>query len=130
MNDLIIRWETAPDIETQLAELVNACNFNHIKLDRIICYRSYRSKARARARIWGLSRIWQQALQKPSFYIIEVISEKFDVLDESQKKKVLIHELLHIPKTFSGALVAHRGRFHRINSQTVEKYFARYKKKC
>jgi predicted metallopeptidase len=45
-------------------------------------------------------------------YIIEVISEKFDRLGETEKNKVLLHEIVHIPKNFSGSLMPHirRGR--------------------
>lgn len=41
------------------------------------------------------------------FYLIEVISEKFDRLPESEKTKTIIHELMHIPKTFGGGFIHH-----------------------
>ena len=40
-------------------------------------------------------------------YIIEVISGYFDKLSQSDQDKVLLHEIRHIPKNFSGALVPH-----------------------
>lgn len=81
------------------------------------------STSRAIARIWSLPRPWQLALKIQPQYIIEVIAERFDKLKESDQNRTLIHELMHIPKTFSGALVSHRGRYHRINNQTVEKLY-------
>lgn len=81
------------------------------------------STGRAIARIWSLPRPWQMALSVQPQYIIEVIAERFDRLSPEEKDHTLIHELMHIPKSFSGALVSHRGRYHRINHRTVqEKY--------
>ena len=54
-------------------------------------------------------------------YIIEVNAKKFDKLSERDQLKTLVHELMHIPKTFSGALLSHHGPYHRINDREVEK---------
>lgn len=121
-----IGWIPAPDIHTLLSELVPVLEMEHVDLKRIKTFRSTGSKAYARARIWAFPRIWQQALNLPPHYVIEVISEKFDHLSDDDKKRVLIHELMHIPKNFSGSLVSHRGRFHAINHRTVEKKFNDY----
>lgn len=111
-----------------LSELVPVLEMDYINLERIKTFRSTGSKAYARARIWAFPRIWQQALELPPHYVIEVISEKFDYLGDDDKKRVLIHELMHIPKNFSGALVSHRGRYHAINHRTVERRFEEYLK--
>lgn len=123
-----IEWRGAPDVFNKLEKLVTRLGLNHIILERIKVFRSFGSVSSSRARIWAFPRIWQKALNLPPHYIIEVLSEKFDCLSEDDKKRVLIHELLHIPKNFSGSLVSHRGRFHRINHRTVEKLFNVYKK--
>lgn len=124
-----VKWVFAPDIAASLEEIVDGLELSHIPFPQIKVFRSFNSKAYARARIWSFPRIWQQALNLPAYYIIEVISEKFDYLSVDDKKRVLIHELMHIPKNFSGSLVSHRGRYHSINSRTVEKLFNVYNQK-
>ena len=117
-------WESASDIKKKVGLLVKKLGISHIDPKRIICFRSFGSKSRARARIWSLPRIWQLALKVKPAYCIEILSEKFDKLSEDDKTKVLIHELLHIPKTFSGALLPHRGRGRiRIDMRVVNKLF-------
>lgn len=98
-------WEFAPDIEKEIRSLLRKFSFPHVEPERIFCFRSFGSKSRARARIWSLPRIWQKALRITPAYCLEVLAEKFDKLDEEQQRQTLIHELLHIPKNFSGSLV-------------------------
>lgn len=100
-----------------------AKRFPHVNPSLIICFRSYGSSSRAIARIWSLPRIWQIGLNLKPHYCIEVISERFDKLPLEEKQRTLIHELMHIPKTFSGALVPHRTRYKRIDRRSVEKIF-------
>jgi len=95
---------------------------------RITCFRSYGSKSRAVARIWALPSIWQSALSVPPQYLIEVVSEKYDKLDETEKTKVLIHELLHIPNKFSGGLVPHRCFGKRIDRRRVDEIYRKFLK--
>ncbi|MCX8197727.1 MAG: putative metallopeptidase [Candidatus Micrarchaeota archaeon] len=117
--------EMAPDVERKITDIVSALSYGHINEFRIFCMRSYNTKANAYARIWNLPKIWQKALGVGAFYIIEVVSQHYDKLPESEKEKVLIHELLHIPKTFSGALRPHGGRV-RIDERAVEKLHKAY----
>ncbi len=105
-----VEWVRAPDIDKKVKNLIQDLHLDWIEKGRIFCLRSKNSRARAYARIWGLSRIWQQVLGINSAYIIEVISEKFDKLSEKEKKKILLHELAHVPKNFSGSLVPHYKR--------------------
>jgi len=112
----------APDIASELKRIIVGLGFGHLKAEKIIAFRSFGSKSRAVARVWSLPRIWQMALQKEAHYCLEVVSERFDKLGTIEKEKVLIHELLHIPKNFSGALLPHRHRGRRIDRKTVERW--------
>lgn len=122
-----MKWEAAADIAREIKSLVKGLELEHVKPDQIVCFRSFGSSSRARARIWSLPQVWQLALKIKPHYVIEVLSEKFDHLSNDDKIRVLIHELLHIPKTFSGSLVPHRGRYHRIDHRRVETLFKQYK---
>jgi len=116
-----MNYKIAPEIKRTVRLLVKQLDFSHIKVNNIHCIRSFDAKTRAYARIWGMSRLFHEVAGLETHYIIEVISLRFDKLNEREKIKTLIHELMHIPKTFSGALLAHRGRYHRINDWEVEK---------
>lgn len=116
----------APDIQKRISFLVEELDLKHIKAKNIICFRSSGSVARARARIWSMPTIWQLALSIEPHYCIEVISEKFDNQSLDDQERILIHELMHIPKSFSGALAPHRNHKHRTfrhYHDTVEHYF-------
>lgn len=82
--------------------------------------RSFGSSSKAIARIWGLPRVWQIVLDLKPQYVVEIISEKFDKMSVDQQNRVLIHELAHIPKTFSGALIPHTRNF----KKRLAKYFS------
>jgi predicted metallopeptidase len=120
--------EMAPDVERQVSEIVDALSYGHVNEFRIICMRSRNATARAYARIWNLPDIWQKALSVGTFYIIEVLAQHYDPLPDEEKEKVIIHELLHIPKTFSGALRPHGGKV-KINSRTVGQLHKMYKER-
>jgi len=125
-------FNLAPDIQKRIKEIIKKLELPHITPDMakyIVCFRSHGSRSRARARIWSLPNIWQKALKVIAHYCIEVLSEKFDYLSKTNQTKILIHELMHIPKNFSGALLPHRGRGRVvINGRTVNKLFKKYKK--
>ncbi len=107
-------WELAPDLQRKVGQLVSTLKLSYIKTKQIVVFRSYGSKSRARARIWSLPRIWQQALKVEPHYCLEVISERFDKLKPTDQRKILIHELSHIPKNFSGSLLPH-GRMRKLS---------------
>jgi predicted metallopeptidase len=121
----MIKYQHADDIREKIQELVQKLDFNHIDLEKLVCVRSEGSSSRYTiARCHALSRIWQKALKTKAHYIIEVISERFDQLDEEERVKTLIHELLHIPNSFGGGFRHHRPY---VNKRNVEKMYEKYK---
>lgn len=95
-------------ITQRAKKLVQQCNLYYIDKKRVFCVESSGSKSRAYARIWGLPRLWQETLDVAPAYIIEV-THRFAKLPLQEQDRVLLHELAHIPKNFSGALVGHNG---------------------
>ena len=113
------RYERAPDVLELVSDIIDKLDFSHIQKSRVYCYRSYGSKARnVIARIHALPRIWQQALSEPAYYAVEVLAEQYDPLPIGEKEKTLIHELLHIPRSFGGGFRYHKNWVtrHRVES--------------
>jgi len=107
---LTLEYIEALDLKTLVDEITDCLDLFHIVPQFVYCYRSKGSKSKHTiARIHGLRKIWQEALRRPPTYVIEVISERFDKLSDAEKEKTLIHELLHIPKGFSGGFRPHKG---------------------
>ena len=116
---MALEYVEAPDVKRSVDEIVECLDLFHVVPQFVFCYRSKGSKSKHTvARIHGLGKIWQEALLRPPAYVIEVISERYDSLSEEDKEKTLIHELLHIPKGFSGGFRPHKGY---INRKRVEK---------
>lgn len=105
-----IVWQEDKKLKELLNKTIKEAGVTWVNTSRVFTYRSENAKTRAYARIWGLSRIWQMALKVEPAYILEIISEKYDRLSDREKSKVLLHEVAHIPKNFSGALVPHTKR--------------------
>ena len=121
-----MEWTQAIDIKKELADIIKTLGLSHIKPARIFCYRSSGSVSHSYARIWSFPKIFQEALDIEPAYVIEALSKHYDRLNSDQQKQVLIHDLLHIPKNFSGALLSHRSNGRRLDS-TARKLFAEYK---
>ena len=102
----MIKYQLALDIQEIVNELIVL--FPHIKLDSLVCIRSFGSSSkRTIARCYALGKAMQLALNRGGFYVIEVISKKFDKLSNEEKIKTIIHELMHIPKSFGGGFRHH-----------------------
>lgn len=123
-----LEWHGDQDLQEKLQEVILNIGFDHVKPERVFCYKTFNSKARAYARIWAFPKIFQEVLKVEPAYVIEVLSEKFDKLSDENKTKVIIHELLHIPKNFSGSLLPHKYGGKRIDHE-VEKLFKLMKSK-
>lgn len=123
-----MEWEEAEDIKKDIEEITSILDFSYIDCKQIFCFRTRGSKSRSYARIWSFPKIFQKALNVKPAYVIEVLSQYFDKLNHDEKKKVLIHELLHIPKNFSGALVPHQTSSGRRISILTNRLFKEYKK--
>jgi predicted metallopeptidase len=116
----LIRYFRSEDIEKRAEDIVKKLQLSHIDPNRVMCIRSRGSRSRRTlARCHVLSRAMQTALNLPPSYVIEIISERFDVLDKEEQTKVLIHELMHIPKSFGGGFRHH----NYVNRRVVEKMY-------
>lgn len=122
-------WEEAPEIKEYLSHILQTIDLPHIDLNKITTYRTYGSSSRSYARIWSFPKIFQHALGIEPHYVIEVLSKYFDKLNKDEQIKVLIHELLHIPKNFSGALLPHRTRSRHLDI-LANQLFKEYKMKA
>ncbi|MEX0932935.1 MAG: putative metallopeptidase [Candidatus Pacearchaeota archaeon] len=102
-----MKYEHAPDLQ-KVAEEISVLVFPHVILERVKCFRSYGSSSKYTiARCHALGKLMQKALGVKAHYAIEFIHENFDKLDEKEKIKTIIHELMHIPKTFGGGFKHH-----------------------
>ena len=123
----MIEYYPAPDIKERVGHIINILRFDHVRPESVYCVRSRGSKAaRTIARIHGLSRIWQDAMETEPKYIIEIIAERFDVLSKENQERTLIHEVLHIPHGFKGGFRHHKDY---VNAEIVETWYKRYQQK-
>ncbi len=126
MRNSKLTWQEAKDIKKDIKDIALRLKMLNIDISRIFCFRTQGSKSRSYARIWSMPKIFQRALKIEPAYVIEVLAKHYDKLNDSEKKKVLIHELLHIPQNFSGALLPHRSRGRHLGKM-VNKLFELYK---
>jgi len=120
-----LEWEDADDVKKDILEILSVIDMPYIITSRVFCYRTTGSKVRAYARTWMMPKIFQRALNIEPAYVIEVLAKHYDRLDEKAQKGVLIHELLHIPKNFSGALSPHKTRSRNLH-KTAEALLKEY----
>jgi len=120
-----IKYESAEDILARLYDIAKKIGMEHVKFSGVYAVRSHGSGSRRTiARCHALSKIWQKCLNINAVYIIEVLTERFDRMSREEQDKVLIHELMHIPKSFGGGFIHH----NIVNDRNVEKLYKTYLK--
>lgn len=120
-----MHYEFAPDLQAK-AEEISRIMFPHVKLDKIKCFRSKGSSSRGTiARCHALGKIMQKTIGVEAHYALEFLTERFEKLDEEEKIKVIMHELMHIPKTFGGGFKHHDF----VCERNVNLYYKEYKKR-
>ena len=118
-----IKYELAQDILVRLREIAKKINMEHVNFAGVYAVRSRGSQSRGTiARCHALSKIWQKCLGIKAVYIIEIIEERFGKMDREEQDKVLIHELMHTPKSFGGGFKHHNV----VNRRNVEKLYKVY----
>lgn len=122
-----LEWHTDYELTERVRNLISEIEFTHVPKHRIFCFRTDGSKSRAYARIWAFPKIFQTVLEIEPAYVIEVINKYYNKLPYEEQTKVLIHELLHIPKNFSGSLLPHRHSSGRSISREVERIYRNLK---
>ncbi len=123
---MAIKYYQAPDIKKRAEEIIAKLNWTHVLLEHISFLRSTGSKAKYTiARCHALGKAMQVGMgRKKGFYLIEVIHEKFDNLSKEEQTKVIIHELMHIPKSFGGGFIHH----DKVHEKSVKEVYEKYHK--
>jgi len=123
-----MKYEYASDIRERMIEIAQALDMNHIDLDRVECLRSFGSSSRRTiARCHALGKVMQKAMKTKAFYTIEFL-EIFEKMPRNEQDKVIIHELMHIPKTFGGGFRQHDFVCEQ-NVELMHERFVNYKKR-
>ncbi|MEK6910493.1 MAG: putative metallopeptidase [Nanoarchaeota archaeon] len=102
-----MKYDFAPDLQARMEEIVKLLNMDWVDINRVRCFRSYGSSTkRTIARCHTIGKLMQKAMNVQAWYTIEYL-EKFNKMSQSEQDKVIIHELMHIPKTFGGGFRQH-----------------------
>lgn len=102
-----MKYIFAPDLQARMVAIVKALNMDHIDITRVKCFRSSGSSTkRTIARCHTVGKLMQKAMDMPAHYAIEFL-ERFERMSRAEQDKVIIHELMHIPKTFGGGFRQH-----------------------
>ena len=102
-----IKYSFDPELHDKTTNIAKTL-FPYIDVNRIKCFRSYGSATRNTiARCHAIGKLMQMTIGVKAHYGIEFISENFDRLSIENQTKTIIHELMHIPKSFGGGFKHH-----------------------
>jgi predicted metallopeptidase len=102
-----MKYIYAEDLQERMKEIVDLLKMEHIDIERVKCFRSSGSSTkRTIARCHTIGKLMQKAIGVEAYYAIEFL-ERFEKMSKSEQDKVIIHELMHIPKTFGGGFRQH-----------------------
>ncbi|MDD5651181.1 MAG: putative metallopeptidase [Candidatus Nanoarchaeia archaeon] len=98
----MVEYIEEPELKERAIAIAKRLNLAHIDFDRVYFY-SYSCETRTCAKITGFFKTLQLAYPhiRP-FYVITFNNHNFLRENEQQQNQTILHELLHIPKTFSG----------------------------
>ncbi len=119
-----MKYEFEPQWTQRAHEIARSLNYNWIMPERLSVVRSRGSKTRRTiARIHCIGKVMMLGMgHRKSFYVIELISEKFDRRPAREQVETIIHELMHIPRTFGGGFRHH----DHVCSQSVKAELEKY----
>ncbi|MCS6783609.1 MAG: putative metallopeptidase [Candidatus Caldarchaeum sp.] len=118
----MISYRRAVDIEERVKAIVAKTGLGYLDVERIRCVRSYGSaSSNTAARIHSVSKAFLTGFGMKPAYVIEFIAEIFDKLPAESQDEIIIHELLHIPKSFTGGLLPHGRVDFRRETKTLKK---------
>jgi len=123
-----MKYEFAEDLQSRMEEIVRVLRMNHVDTSRVKCFRGFGSSTkRTIARCHTIGKVMQKAIGTKAHYAIEFL-EKFDKLSFHEQDKTIIHELMHIPKSFGGGFRNHDHVCER-NVEMMHKMFVNLKEK-
>jgi predicted metallopeptidase len=102
-----MKYEEAPDLQERMKEIVFLLQMKHIDISRVRCFRSFGSSTkRTIARCHTIGKLMQKTIGVKAYYGIEFL-EVFDKMNKEDQDKTIIHELMHIPRSFGGGFRHH-----------------------
>lgn len=102
-----IRYIRSQRLEAVVARMAELLGLSHVRADRVFCSVSFNARTRAYARIWGTPGPFVKLGVCEPAYVIELVYENLEGAGCDRLLAVLLHELLHIPRGFTGGLRRH-----------------------